>query len=515
MLRTLSAGTSVDSLKKEAKAWLKAVRDGDADAIARLTRVYPGARQPPVLRDTQHAIALEFFAKNWQDLIDQIAGLHSSDPRTAAHRALMLAAGRGDVDTVKRLLDAGPEIVNLRGNLEGQTGRRTALHLAVAHEPVVRLLLDRGANPNIRDEGDNAYPLHFAAENQNLAIITLLIEHGADPIGGGDLHELEVLGWATAWDYVDVKPDIVHYLLAHGARHNIYSATAVGDSEAVRAVVAHDRAALDRPMDRTNHRRRPLHLAIIKRQPQVVATLLELGAQVDVEDAAGLTPLDQAALANQPSMVAKLMDRSAALRLPAAVALQRMDVVETIVRAEPDVLKPEGRWRSLIVRAAERSPGHVIDTLVRLGAAVNGFDEPATAVDGAERLTALHVAASNNNVEAAAALLKHGANPSVRDSRWGATPARWARYFGREQVRDVILAGPIDIFEAIDFNLFDRIPEIVKRDPGALDRVFREYAELRPRPNQWWPPPDATPLAWARQTNNIEAERVLVGLGAS
>ena len=133
MLRTLSAGTSVDSLKKEAKAWLKAVRDGDADAIARLTRVYPGAQQPPVLREIQHAIALEFFAKNWQDLIDQIAGLQSSDPRTAAHRALMLAAGRGDVDTVKRLLDARPEIVNLRGNLEGQTGRRTALHLAVAH----------------------------------------------------------------------------------------------------------------------------------------------------------------------------------------------------------------------------------------------------------------------------------------------------------------------------------------------------------------------------------------------
>jgi Ankyrin repeats (3 copies) len=335
MLRTLSAGTSVDSLKKEAKAWLKAVRDGDAEAIARLTRVYPGAGDPPVLRDLQHAIALEFFAKNWQDLTEQIAALQSDDPRVAAHRALLLAAGRGDLGVVRQLLDARPEIIDLRGNLEGQTGRRTALHLAVAHQPVVQLLLERGANPNVRDEGDNAFPLHFVAENQNLPIIKLLIEHGADPIGAGDYHELEVLGWATAWDYVDVKPDIVDYLLAHGARHNIYSATAVGDVAAVRAVVAHDCAALDRPMDRTNHRRRPLHLAIVKRQPQVVATLLELGAQIDVEDAAGLTPLDQAALANQPSIAARLLDRGAALRLPAAVALQRMDVVETIVRADP------------------------------------------------------------------------------------------------------------------------------------------------------------------------------------
>jgi len=515
MLRTLTAGTSIDSLKKEAKAWLKAIRDGDADAIARLTRVYPGAQQPPVLRDTQHAIAREFFAKNWQDLTDQIAALQSTDPSTVTHRALMLAAGRGDLEAVKRLLDARPEIINLRGNLEGQTGRRTALHLAVAHEPVVRLLLDRGADPNIRDDGDNAYPLHFAAENQDLAIIKLLLERGADPTGAGDLHELEVLGWATAWDYVDVKPDIVRYLLAHGARHNIYSATAVGDTEAVRAVVAHDRAALDRPMDGTNHRRRPLHLAIIKRQPQVVATLLELGARLDVEDAAGLTPLDQAALANQQSVANLLIARGAALGLPAAIALQRRDVVETIVRADPGVLKPGGRWGTLIVRAAERSPGHVIDTLVRFGAAVDVFDEPTKAIEGADRLTALHVAASNNNLEAAAALLKHGASPSVRDRRWAATPAGWARYFRRDQVRDLILAGPIDIFEAIDFNLFDRIPEIVKRDPAARDRVFREYAELRPKPNQWWPLPDATPLAWARQTGNTAAERVLVGLGAS
>ena len=45
-----------------------------------------------------------------------------------------------------------------------------------------------------RDEGDNATPLHFAAENEHLGIIRLLIEHGADPIGIGDYHELDVPG---------------------------------------------------------------------------------------------------------------------------------------------------------------------------------------------------------------------------------------------------------------------------------------------------------------------------------
>jgi ankyrin repeat protein len=514
MLRTLTSGTSVDSLKKEAKAWLKAIRAGDPDAVARLARAHPKAARPAALRDIQHAIAREFFASGWQDLLDQIADIQSSDPRTRALHDLMRAAGCGDVAGVTAILDAYPDIINRRGNLPGQTGRRTPLHLAVAHEPVVRLLLDRGADPNIRDDGDNAYPLHFAAENQNLAIITLLVEHGADPIGTGDLHELEVLGWATAWDYVSVKPDIVEHLLAHGARHNIFSAIAVGDVRAVRGVIARSRIDLDRPMDRTNHRRRPLHLAVIKGQPAVLETLLELGARVNVEDSAGLTPLDQAALRGETAMAAALLDRGAEVRLPAAVALQRTDIVERLVREDPDCLHPGKRWGTLIVRAAERSSAAVIEKLLQLGASVDAFDAEGTTVDDAAHFTPLHAAATTGNVAAAEVLMKHGANPSIRESRWSATAAGWARYFKQDAVRDVILAGPIDIFEALDFNLFDRIPRIVDRDPAALNRPFRAYADLPPRADQWWPQPDTTPLAWAIQTNKPEGVRILRELGA-
>ena len=355
MTRVLSFGTSLDSLRKEAKAWLKAIRAGDADAVARFARLHHQVPQSPGLRDVHHAIALEFGARGWQDLADQIANLRTTDPRTRAHRALLIAAGQGDVTRVTELLDAHPDILNLRGNLEGHTGRRSALHFAVAHEEVVRLLLERGADPNIRDDGDNACPLHFVAENQNLAIMKLLVEHGADPIGAGDLHELEVIGWATAWDYVTVNSEIVEYLLSHGARHNIFSAVAVGNADAVRTIVEGSPADLDKPMDRTNHRRRPLHLAVIKRQPGVLKALLDLGAQRDVEDAAGLTPLDQAALRDEQAMVKMLIEHGAAVRLPAAVALGRLDVVDAAVRADPNVLKPGGRWASLIVRAAERS----------------------------------------------------------------------------------------------------------------------------------------------------------------
>ena len=100
-------------------------------------------------------------------------------------QAILAAADAGDVVRLTTLLDAHPELVSERGTLPGHTGLRTALHFGVAHEPVVRLLLERGADPNIRDEGDDAFPLHFAAERQDLPVIRLLVEHGADTVGDG------------------------------------------------------------------------------------------------------------------------------------------------------------------------------------------------------------------------------------------------------------------------------------------------------------------------------------------
>ena len=52
----------------------------------------------------------------------------------------------------------------------------------------------------------------------------------------------------------------------------------------------------------------------------------------------------------------------------------------------------------------------------------------------------------------------------------GGTPAGWADYAGHTALRDVILRGPIDIFQAIEFDRTERIPQLLKRDPGALDR---------------------------------------------
>jgi hypothetical protein len=157
----------------------------------------------------------------------------------------------------------------------------------------------------------------------------------------------------------------------------------------------------------------------------------------------------------------------------------------------------------------------VIEALIRHGADPGVYEDPRTAIDSASHLTPLHAAAWSGNAEAGAVLLAHGANPAARDEKYAGTPAGWAEHAGHTAVRDRVLAGAIDVFEAIDRDLVDRIPEILVRDPDSRDRPFGAYVTPRPRANAWWPPADATPLAWAERTGKHAAARVLRDHGVS
>jgi uncharacterized protein len=510
--------STVETLRKTAKRWLKSLREGDPEAGARLARAYPGAPRQPALRDVQHALARERGYQNWLALTRAVVDSSASEtPLTA----LLSAAGKGEAHTVAAILDEHPDMINERGSLPGNTGLRTALHFGSGHEAVVRTLLERGADPNIRDEGDNAYPIHFAAERGDLAVVTLLIEHGADPIGTDTTHGLDVLGWAVCFDYA-MHLDVARYLLAHGARHTLLSAVAMGEAEGVHALAAAG-ADLNQRMDRTNHRRAPLHLAVVKKQVAALAALIDLGADLNLEDAVGLTPLDHAVLDGEDEIARLLIDAGAAITLPAAIILERPEQIERLVRENPEALSTTNNrpWARILVNASSRASGRVMETLLctvlrhRSGLSiVNVEDENETAVDGASGYTPLHAAAFHGNDGAVAVLLRHGANPRRRDGKYCATPAGWAAHAGHMATANLVLDADIDIFDAIDFDRADRIGDILDGDPGAMDRPFKACASCRPREDQWWPAPDCTPLQWATRQRKPSAVRVLTERGA-
>ncbi|HKT86919.1 MAG TPA: ankyrin repeat domain-containing protein [Candidatus Sulfotelmatobacter sp.] len=516
MSKQLPPNPSLEQLKKQAKSLLKRQQAADPEALSRIRENHPRyknlsekaiATSPFALADAQLVIAIEYGFSSWSRLQSHVKTLEAASSTAEAFAFLRDSAGKGDLARINTLLDAHPELINERGG----EGVRTALHQAVFgnSEAAVKLLLERGANPNIRCEGDNAYPLHFAVEKHRFAIVRLLVEHGADTIGEGDYHELGVIGWATAWDYIQPNPEIVPYLLAHGARHNIFSAAAMGEAEKIRELVARAPSDLERRMNGSRMRSMPLHLAVMKNQPASLTTLLDLGANTESLDEAGFSALDLAAFEGRHELAQTLLQRGAKVRLPAALALHRTMDVETLLRRDPGTLKPGCRWGNLIVRASERASGDVVEALIRHGASVNVHDDPKTSIDATSGYTPLHAAAWYGNISAIEVLMKHGANVRAREEKYHGTPAGWADYSGHKEARDLILRGPIDIIEAIQYDMADRVKAVLEEDLAALNRAFREYG-LFPYDAETW----HTPLAYAVTRGREEIVRLLIERGA-
>jgi ankyrin repeat protein len=516
MTRQLPPRPSLEQLRKQAKALLKEHQSASPESLARIRQSHPGHRSSSdaeiaktrfSLADAQLTVAREYGFDSWTRLKSHVLSREVAPSFAELVASLRDAAGRGDLARLNALLDAHPELIDEPG---GQ-GVRTALHQAVfgKSEAAVRLLLERGANPNIRCEGDNAYPLHFAVEKNLVPIIHLLVEHGADTVGEGDYHELGVMGWATAWDSIEAKPEIVEYLLAHGAQHNIFSAVATGDVEAIRELVRREPGDLEKRMMGTKMRHRPLHLAVIKKQMGSLLTLLDLGANIEAIDEARFTALDQAALLGESEMAHVLLERGAKVRLPAAIALRRSRDVERLLARDPGTLKFGGRWAGLIVRASGDSSGEVVEALIAAGADVNIHDEPATAIDSTSGFTPLHAAAWQGNLSAIEVLMRHGAKVTTRETKWHGTPAGWADYAGHKEARDLILRGPIDIIETIQYGRIERVNAVLEEDRPALNRPFRDYG-LFPWDAEAW----HTPLAYAVARGRTEIARLLIERGA-
>ena len=86
MHRKLTSKTTLENLKREAKRWLKALRENVSEARARLERVLPKAPASPGLREVHHALALEHGLSGWTALRARLGGV-AREPET--HDALV------------------------------------------------------------------------------------------------------------------------------------------------------------------------------------------------------------------------------------------------------------------------------------------------------------------------------------------------------------------------------------------------------------------------------------------
>jgi len=304
---------SLEYLKKLAK-----------DRLQELRRTDPQAKLATALL----AVARDHGFTSWPALKAELEQRQTEDVTL-----FFEACGKGDADVLRGLLVKNPSLVRTP-NPEAQHQGWTGLHAAArgGHVSAVRLLLEHGADPNAREAGDNTYALHWAAAHGQVETVRALLDAGGDVHGTGDVHELDVIGWATFYrapgddpTEMDVsRRDLVALLLERGARHHIFSAMSVGDLDLIQKLVEQDPEALDRRMSPFEHGQTPLHFAMSRKRYELLDLLIELGADLEAQDRSGQTALAVAMLRG---------DREAMQRLHAAGAKQPKTITQSSFRA--------------------------------------------------------------------------------------------------------------------------------------------------------------------------------------
>ena len=281
-----------------------------------------------------------------QLLIDAGADLNKEDDgnRTPLHYASL----EGYIEIVQYLIDAGADVN------KGDDGNRSPLHLSVyeGNKTVLEQLIKAGADVNKGDSTDST-PLHYAVYMGNKALVEQLIAAGADLNKGGDfgrtpLHYATDSGNERVIKYLidagsdvnmlnnsnqspliiaieadEVNIDLIKLLIDTGA--NINFKDSQGDSPLILAGGQEDlelmRVLLNTPNINVNivdrYGRTALHQAIISSNIEMCRLLIEYGADVNIQDNNGDTPLLKAFKVNEFNLeiVRLLVDRGAYINI--------------------------------------------------------------------------------------------------------------------------------------------------------------------------------------------------------
>ncbi len=353
----------------------------------------------------------------------------ADDPRFAAAHA-------GDVEGLRTLLGAttDAEVRDARIAPYGWTLLHAAAH--GGHLGAVDLLLARGCDPNVREDGDRTYAMHWAAAAGHLPVVQRLADAGGDVVGSGDDHELEVIGWATCWDGGDdtAHRAIADVLIDRGARHHVFSAVALGLEEELRRLAADVPMALQRRQSAHEARQTALHFAVRRNRPRTVALLLELGLDPRAPDADGYPASAYASTPDADRPLAETLRARGALDLPGALALREWDVAARLLTERRATHATPDLRAGALHLMAKRGDTEAMSWLLDQGADPNARWHHWNA-----EVTPLHLAALFGHAEAAGVLLDAGADPVARDSKHDGDAAGWAEHGGHPQLAQLLV----------------------------------------------------------------------------
>lgn len=205
-------------------------------------------------------------------------------------------------------------------NSDGSTALLCAVQKWDAAQDMIKLLLDRGANLNVKLR-DGTTPLNTARLAKQPDIVRLLLNRGAlDPF------TLAVLWFPQAEvDSAGIKHILYGVAYGHYSTNSLVIAVGNGDLEATRKLIEVG-AGVDE-IERNLWNSTPLAIAVLRNYTNVVAYLLDRGANINVQNQTGTTPLMLAVanLERNEAVVDMLIARGASLSVKDAIGCTALD----------------------------------------------------------------------------------------------------------------------------------------------------------------------------------------------
>lgn len=155
----------------------------------------------PAAEELIRQSALDGNMEKVKELIN--GGVNVNSPDSEGHTALMFAAFNGHSDIVLTLLESEAAI-----DRRDLMGRTALLYASTGPFPeTVKILLDKGAEPNIVDSDEHFSPLMHAAAEGNLDVVKILLEFKANPglkdVDGDDAETFaRQAGYQEVADYI-------------------------------------------------------------------------------------------------------------------------------------------------------------------------------------------------------------------------------------------------------------------------------------------------------------------------
>jgi ankyrin repeat protein len=325
----------------------------------------------------------------------------------------------------------------------------------------VRKVLDAGFDVNQKDDVDGQTPLIYASAVDNVEMVTLLLDRGAD-VNATTSFGHTALIIATMEGFTS----IVNELCLHSADVNIYN----------------------------NEGRGALYIAAGRGYLAIVKKLILRGADIDAQDSSNMTPLMAAATSNHESVVTELCESDADVNLAAnsgvtalmlACDINNIAMVRELCNFNADVNAQNDEGSTSLLFSCREGYAYLVDILLDYGADPN--------INSNTGLSPVMGGAYSNNPHIIRALVAKNANVNNANHA-GATALMLASLNGRFEAVKALCEGgadatmklpngktAIDMAKTAEIRAYllksiEKWKGLTQSDIGKLDTIFEENA---------------------------------------